>query len=453
MNSRSIVPTAGLFFFLVCLCFLSPSQSAAARPLQTSTQSTTNPPDAVHSTQVPAKALDAEHQLWTETIKPIFPRPVGTSAQAYYSGEMLMVPLHAAFSRNDPEWEKDFSDYFRHFMQSSDQITDVMLSRLQFLYLGSQFIVLAEKSRHTEMIPNGLPDLLFSEIQSAWLEKPAWQWEHPSFMGIRGRTLWKLNTHRVAKTYFRAIGDDDLFLCAIAADLRTYGGTSEQQKAWRAPLNDILEVAHRAYTQEVVHTAVGGWVLQPGVWTDHPDFQYAGNARAVPGIQRAPVRDIPWDSSHSARFPAWLNSMMNAYAPGSEAYDIYANLRGGLAKQFFIKVVVPPSPDSPCYRTNNFMDGSNGVYRWGYKELGPDVGYGPYQMSGGLLLGSWIFLETEQSKSLYHNLASQYPWPPQCIELYYGPNPGGAPYTQKDLDPKSRAMRLRYFLVLLASEL
>jgi hypothetical protein len=439
MNSRSFVLTA-LVFSLFCLCLIATLPAAATTPVQVPAQTA-------------AKAPDADHQLWTATIEPIFPRPVTTSAQAYYSGEVLLVPVHAAFSRNDPEWEKEFADYFKQFMQAPDQITDVELSRLQFLYLASQFVVLAQKSHHAELIPSRLPDLLFSEIQTAWLEKPAGQWEHPFFKGIRERTLWKLNTHNVAKSYFRGIMDDDFFVFAIAADLRNYGGTPEQQQTWRDPLNDILGIAHRVYAQEITPTSVGGWVLQPGVWTDHPDFQYAGNDRAEPGIRPKPVRDITLDSSHSARFPLWLISMRDAYGPGSEAYEFYDNLRFSLAKQFFAKVLVPPASDSPCYRLNNYMDGRNGPYRWGYAEFGPNSGYGPYQVSGALLIGTWVFLKTEETKSLYRNLARQYPWPAQCIALYYGPNRGGAPYTDKDLDPQLPAMRLRYFIVKLASEL
>jgi hypothetical protein len=428
-------------FGLISMCLLLQSAIAASR-------SSGRP-----STQASIKGADVAHQLWTENIKPILARPVNTSAGAYYSGEMLMVPLHAAFAHNDPEWEKDFADYFQQFMKSHDQLTDVLLSRLQFLYLGSQFIVLAEKSHHSDLIPPGLPDLLFSEVQAAWQEKPAIEWEHAPFKGVRERVLWKLNTRNVAKSYFRAMGDDDCYVFAVAADLRTYGGTPAQEKAWRAPLNDILEVTHRVYTQEVSPTPIGGWLLQPGVWRDHPDFQYAGNPRAAEGIKRAPLSDVSWDSSHSARFPLWLTSAMNAYGEGSSWHNFYANLRSGLAKQFVAKVLVPPGPDSACYRLNNYMDGRNGVYRWGYKELGENIGYGPYQTSGTLLLGFWIFLDDAQVKSAYRNVASQYPWPKECLELYLGPNPNGAPYSQKDMDPKSPQWRLRYLLVMLASQL
>src|SRR5579863_2454742 len=271
MNFRAVDTKVFLGLLLSSLILSWPLQLASASALQATTQVT--------------KAPDAVHQLWTENIKPIFPRPVTTSAGAYYAGHMLMVPLHAAFSRNDPEWEKDFSDYFRHL--SPDQLTDVLLSRLQFLYLASEFIVLAEKSGHSDLIPPGLPDLLFSEVRAAWLEKPAIQWEHPAFKGgLRERILWRLNTHTVAKSYFRAIMDDDLFLFAIAAELRTYGGTPAQERVWREPLDDVLTIAHRVYTQEVTPTPFGGWNLQPGVWADHPDFQYAGSPRAEPGIRR-----------------------------------------------------------------------------------------------------------------------------------------------------------------------
>lgn len=99
------------------------------------------------------------------------------------------------------------------------------------------------------------------------------------------------------------------------------------------------------------------------------------------------------------------------------------------------------------------MDGSNGVYRWGYGSFGPNGGYGPYQLSGSLTLGWWTFLETAESKALYRELVTQYPWAKPCVELYLGPPSQGHAYTQAELDPDSSSMRLRYVLCYLASQL
>jgi hypothetical protein len=404
-------------------------------------------------TQVSAKVPDAMRQQWAAAIEPLFKNSVATSAGAYNSGELLMVPLHAAFVLNDPQWEKEFADYFDHLAKFPDQQTDVVLSRLQFLYLASQFVVLAQTSGHSNLIPAGLPEILMSEIRADWLENPAWQWERPPFKGMRARIMWKLDNRKVEKSYFRAFLDEDFFLFAIAADLRTYENSSSVRPPWTAVLNDILDVTHVVCKQEIKSTPGGGWLLQPGVWIDHPDYAYAGNRTPGSGMQKRPGPSAAWDSSHFLRFPLWMTSLMNAYPKGGSENTFYSNLRKGLAEQFFSKVYVPPSVSFPCGRLNNFMDGSNGVYRWGYGSFGPNGGYGPYQLSGSLALGWWAFLGTADSKALYRELARQYPWPKSCVELYLGPPSRGRVYTQAELDPTSSAMRLRYVLSSLASQL
>lgn len=399
-----------------------------------------------------AKTPDVAHQLWTAVVDPALQGPLQSSSQAYYAGELLMVPLHAAFHLNDVEWERKFSEHFQRVVKSPD-LTDVTLSRLQYLYLASRFLALAKSFDRQELVPAGLPDFVYGEVRAIWYERSAAQYAHPPFSGMRSRVLFKLNSRNLGKSYYRAILDDELFEFAIAADLRAYGGTSDQQGAWKSTLDDILSTANAVYKREITRTPSGGWLLQPGAWADHPDFQYAGNPRPQHGLRPAPVSDIAWDSSHSFRLPLWISSMIGGFPSESKDRDYYMDLREGLAKQFFAKILVPPSQDFPCYRMNNFMDGRNGVYRWGYGSLGADNGYGPYQVSGSLLFGWWAFLRSSQSTDLYRNLASQFPWPKQCIELYLGPNTGGRPYTDKDLDSNSSAMRVDHLLVILASQL
>src|SRR5947209_3079884 len=116
MNPQTLSLKPTLLLFLSCLAPFGPQQSASAREARTSLQ-------AERQTQ------DAIHQLWTANVDPILGRPVSSSQSAYYAGEMLMVPLHAAFRLNDSEWEKAFSDHFQRLMQSHSQLPDVTLSR------------------------------------------------------------------------------------------------------------------------------------------------------------------------------------------------------------------------------------------------------------------------------------------------------------------------------------
>jgi hypothetical protein len=396
---------------------------------------------------------DQIHQLWSAAIDPMLRGNPHSSEQAYTEGQELLVPLHAAFVLRDDAWERSFSMNFSRLVDDPSALPDVVLSRLEYLYLASEFLALSKQNGRQDLVPPGLADLLFSEVRKDWVVAPAWQWGRKPFPGgIRERILWKLNTREPEKTYYRAIVDDDLFLIAIAADLKVYGGTLEHTQPWDATLDDILATAYRVFSQEGAFQPGGGWLFQPGVWADHPEYQYAGNAAAEPGIRPAPVPGIAADSSHSMRFAAWLTSLMLASPPGSDSYRFYARLRQALEKQFFEKVLIPPTPARPCYLLNNFMDGSDGVYRWNYESVGSGEGYGPNQLSGSVLLGWWSVLDSQRVRDFYARLASQFPWPDQCMEFYQGPAPS-APRPAAENGLASPVMRLWHTSVLLAAHL
>ncbi len=131
--------------------------------------------------------------------------------------------------------------------------------------------------------------------------------------------------------------------------------------------------------------------------------------------------DIAADSSHSMRFPLWLKSLAEAYAEGSLEKMYYKKLIKGLAKQFLYRVLVFPTDEFAGYRTNNFMDGRNGVYRWGYVTQGPANGYGPYELSGSFLLGWWFFLDNYEIRNIYKEMSQYFPLKPEIIPVYIGP--------------------------------
>jgi hypothetical protein len=406
---------------------------------------------AVPPAGAPPKA-DEVHQLWTTYTSAMLAKPIPTtSADTYYAGEQLMVPLHAAFKRGDAAWEKEFSDHFRRMVQARSSLTDVILSRVEYLYVASQFMVLAKKAGRSDLIPEALPDVLFAEIRDIWYDKPSPQYAHAPFKGMKERVLFKLDHRNLGLSFYRAITDEEMVVASMAADIRYFHGF--ERAAGESTLNDILSVTERICRQEIVHNPDGGWLLQPGVWTDHPDFQYAGNPRLGHGLHKAPVPSIGTDSSHNSRWALLLHSLASAYAEGSPQNRLYSELEAGLNTQFFGKVLTPPANDFPCYRLRNFMNGANGVYRYGYATLGADTGYGPYQNSAALPMGWWAFLETEESRTLYRKMADQFPWPTECIDLYLGPVPGGHERSKSDLDPNSSGVKFRYYMVRLASNL
>lgn len=332
-----------------------------------------------------------------------------------------MVPLHFAFLNDQELLQDQFAQHFQRFVKAyPEYMAQGRLNRLHYFYLASRFLVLATEKGRQDLIPSELSSILYTDIKYLWQDSPAWQWSRDSFLGgIRERVLWKLNHKDVKQSYYRAIIDEEMFLFAIAADLRAYERLSGLEDS--PILTDILDVTYRVFQQEVVLQEDGGWLFQPGVWTDHRDYAYAGRKGKTPGMEPLPVPGIASDSSHSHRFPLWLTNLAGAYPPGSNERRFYNHLKEGLEKQFFNKVLVPPTKDFPGYRMRNFMDGGNGVYRWEYATAGQDAGYGPYELSGTLLLGWWFFLDTSRIRHVYQDLAESFPLPPEVMDLYEGP--------------------------------
>lgn len=338
---------------------------------------------------------------YASVVKDILLKPLWEASTAYNAGHYLMVPLHATFALNDTDLESAFSAHYKRMLSRKSDIVgqDALsaLTRLQYLYTASRYVVLAQENA----VP-GIKEFLLEELNRYWKLKPAWQWGRKPFEGgFRERLEWKLNTPDVKYSYYRAIIDEEMFLFSIAADLTQH----HRQLNLQIPhlLKDILDVAYKTFKQEGVFED-DRWLFQPGVWTDHPDYAHVGHVKAAKGLGKMPITNIAMDVSHSHRFPLILLSMQDAELSGSERYSFYLRLRQGLAEQFFDVVLVPPSHVIPFYRTSNFMDGRNGVYRYQYGKMEAGKGYNAYALSGTLLLGWWGFLPSDRTEFLYQNL-------------------------------------------------
>lgn len=362
--------------------------------------------------------------LWENTIKRMLENHLWKERDAYDSGHFLMVPLHAVFTLKDQSKINDFHQFFNSFLQNykKDNFNSLnTLTRLQFLYLTSQYLVLTKINKTP--LSDELILILTNSIESIWYQ-PAWQWKEcssPNFQNMSERIEWKLENKTVPYSYCRAIIDEELFTFAIAADLKTI--LSDESPKF---INEILDIAYRVFKQEVVflNAASEQWLFQPGVWTDHPDYAYAGWTEIKENLDKNPVPGIAMDTSHSHRFSLWLISLQKAFSIKKELdrSDYFEKLRYGLTKQFKNKVLVSPSIEFPNYRTTNFMDGHNGVYRYGYVTVETGKGYGPYELSGTLLLGWWSFLPDQSMKDVYCFIASRFPLSEQEIVTYLGPD-------------------------------
>lgn len=375
-------------------------------------------------------------KLWQRRIATRLKRETWRNAQRYDAAYLYMLPLHAAFERRYESGQQEFAEHVGRFMGYRDSVqlkAEAQISWLQYFFFLSRFSVLAAEHDRADLVPAELPKALRGWIGGLWLAGPAWQWFRKPFPGgIRERVEWKLSDAPGVKghAFEHAILDQELLLFAIAADLRRYGRAVGSPLANDPVLEEIGRYARRVYEDRVVWTADSAWTFQPGIWRDHPDHLYECRQEKRPGLEPCTTTTGAEDASHSHRLPLLLRSMAQTEATGSPARAYYERLLGGLERQFFGKVVVPPSAEFAGWRMRNYMDGQNGLYRWGYKQFGKDEGYGPYELSFALLSSWWGFLPGERARKLYRELAGQFPLSPQLLTLYVGPSPLGRPKGQ-----------------------
>lgn len=422
-----ITPKLVMLFIVItligCTCL-----ACRSRQLPTATDVTPLPltpfPESTSTLGCASDIDDKERELWHVTVAPYLEDDLWLDLYLYDAGHYLMVPLHAAFLLNEPSWQTQFSEHLKRFLEYENRelepTSNNRLARLHYFYLISRFVVLAEQSGQESSLTLSLVNLLYKRIEKIWHD-PAWMWGRDPFRnGMAERIEWKLNTFDVPYSYYRAITDEELFAFAIAADLRAYQRLTGYKNDSSPLLSEILSFAQLVFESEV-RVRDSGWLFQPSVWRDHPDYAFTGHDAKLPDMEPRPVEGIAWDSSHSHRFPLWLTSLMGAYDINATQRGFYHNLRDELERQFISHVLVIPSSEFDGYRTTNFMDGRNGVYRWKHDTQGED-GYGPYELSGTMLLGWWSFLSTNRICTVYQDIASRFPLSDELIEVYVGPN-------------------------------
>jgi hypothetical protein len=352
-------------------------------------------------------------------VTDLLSQPLWTERDAYDASHHLMVPMHAAFAQSKGEEIEKYARFFSNFRTNGTaNWAPDPFHRMQFLWFYSRFIsLLADRENCSQRAIDH-----HATARSLWLEvamAPHFQWDRPDFPTLFDRVRWKVEQTEVAKSYYRAITDGDLHGLAVGADLAGV--------AFRCALDQVPQyaesraLARAIFSNEVTQTSVGGWVLQPGAWTDHPDFEYAGNDHLAPDLQPVPVPGISPDSSHSFRLPLWLVSFACAEESGSQFRELFVRLNETLAIQWRFRTVAMPDSSFAGVRMTNYMDGENGVYRYGYPTQGPGRGFGPYELSGSLNIGWWSFVGPV-AKHVYEAQLESLPFGDKELAIYLGPN-------------------------------
>ena len=344
-------------------------------------------------------------------------QPLWLSRDAYDTAHTLMVPLHAAFGKGDLTLIAGFDAFFAAYSADAASLPPGRLDRLQFLYFVSRYISLSAQNRACSP---ALSQIL-GQTQALWAQivtAPAWQWGRPNFPNLLARIDWKIATPSTAISYHRAIIDEDLYGMAIAADLVRAAPLCNQAVPVEA--TNLLARAGTVFRQEIAPTASGGWLLKPGVWQHHPDYAYSGHAAITDNLTPLVRPGIATDVSHSFRLPLMLLSLQCAHRNQPQQAAYYRGLTRALARQMQSAVLREPSPDFAGYRTTNFMDGSNGVYRYQYATQGSS-GYGPFELSGSVNYGWWAFLG-QPLANVYAHQATLQPFNDAALATYVGPN-------------------------------
>lgn len=367
------------------------------------------------STPVAASRLDV---LWDEILNTYLADDLWTPINNYDAANVLMFPMHFAFSKGDLAKQDAFNRYFeRYAREGSLDTEDNNLRKLQYLYLQSQYLKLVSQSvSQFESWQDALLQELRVEVEYQWNNYHAWNYGDLMYEGgMKERFADKLSNRDFDPEYAGAIFDEEFFLLAIAADLIEIA-----QQDPEGTLLEIQAIIYEIFVSESV--LVGdGWLFQPGIWSDHRDYRYAGHSEVLPELTPAPVDDIASDSSHLHRMPLWLLSFRDAYADGRAEREFFQDLYIRLRHQFETTIFVSPDQAFAGPRLNNYADGRNGVYRYNYDTVTEGSGYGPYGLSAvALPLGWYVFLQSDVLLDSYR--AIELPMSKNLIDLYVGPN-------------------------------
>ncbi len=254
-----------------------------------------------------------------------------------------------------------------------------------------------------------------SEHKRLYLETPLPHWTKGEFPTVRESIEWKLSDPDTERDYYTAILDTERFCLMIGADLLACVGTGAPDHLVDARDLGVDMLRKRSYWG-----VNGEWMVDVGELWDHPDQAYAGYLEPSDNMEPKPIPGLAKDSSHAHRLPVFLDAFLPA--EDADLRDEIISMREGLAKQLLDHCMVQPDESFRSIRLTNYLDGHNGLYRWGHATQGENNGYRPYELSGTFNLGWWSLLYNEEIHAAYRVAADCLPLTQQEIDLYVGPN-------------------------------
>ncbi|OAD23023.1 hypothetical protein THIOM_001151 [Candidatus Thiomargarita nelsonii] len=130
------------------------------------------------------------------------------------------------------------------------------------------------------------------------------------------------------------------------------------------------------------------------------------------------VDGIGMDVSHFlAKWPIFIRIFMEASYDSLKKERFFRNILKGIEIQLFDKVIIPPDENIRIYRLTNYMDGTNGVYRWNYVGRGKNWGYNPSELSCTPFYSSLVLIDSDRIRNWYKELDALYPYSKRELEL------------------------------------
>jgi len=212
----------------------------------------------------------------------------------------------------------------------------------------------------------------------------------------------------------KVIGASILIPTVTAASL------SKCRKNLGLPPNSSLDIAKNKATELIKRALV--WknetnLWQPGERKNYQDYKYAGKINGLYqeikkdeiecrgeetpeycNLQEAIVEGIGMDVSHYlSKWPVFFLAMKEASQTEEES-NYYQKIIEGTIKQVENSVIEYKNNQ---YLLTNYMDGTNGVFRWNYANKGKNWGYNSYELSFIYLFSILGYLNKDNNNKLY----------------------------------------------------
>ncbi|MCB1647756.1 MAG: hypothetical protein KDI36_20005 [Pseudomonadales bacterium] len=369
------------------------------------------------------KVSSSQSPEWQQTVGALLKSNLWSARDIYDASHVLMVPLHYAFITQDQIAISQFETMFTRFANA--ELPGGQLNQVHWMYLVSRYLSL--KTEFKVPFSDADQSLLqrsIAHLRYRWELAPDFQWGSFPFFGLKARLEYVLDEPSSIdllreRSYYRAVTDYELFVLAIGNDLGfVYNNRPDIAESDRKLAVEVFHYTYRILEKRVTSTKSNGMLFQVGYWRDHPDYQFAGHLTLGKDLGPSKKADVAEDSGHSHRWPLWLESFRFGAVTVAQ-FDAIEVLQQRLSHQL---------KNSVFYVTENgvllrnYLDGSNGIYRYGYGTTGSNElnGYGPYMLSGSLGEGWYCFAPNMSQEYRYYR--DSYPLNQALLDLYVGPN-------------------------------